>query len=84
MTSLGLFRKVKVPILLHFLTRMDAQNLEIISKHFYHDPIQPISSHPTPSPLIFIFFRDRGWVNNHRRFIDSFFKLATNSRLSLN
>ena len=34
--------------------------------------------------LCFLFLIERGWVNNHGRLIDSFFKLTANSPLSLN
>ena len=35
------------------------------------------------SPVCGIFLRDTGWMNNHRRLNDSFFKLTTNLPLSL-
>ena len=40
----------------------------------------------TPPLLLFpsFFLRDRGWVNNYGRLIDSFFKMTSNLPLSLN
>ena len=56
------------------------------------DPLHPPSlililkfpQHPTPSPFLFVFLREKVWVNTHGRFIDSFFELTADPPLSLN